>query len=87
MSALTIDLARYTRLPFDVWCEFNRWLESEGLVDKHIVELTLGEGFVTVERHAVDDEGNRIVNESGDGVVTVTDRFPVSSLPPLGAFL
>lgn len=82
---LSIDLDRYHRLPSDIRVRFDGWMESEGLRDKHVVSLRLGEGRVIVER--IDFAATaKALRDGGDEVVLDTWEYPVRTLPPAEAF-
>lgn len=65
---------------------FDGWLEATGLKDRKVVELTLGEGYVTIQRILLDDDGIPVRNDAGDEFVLTTERVPVSTMPPREAF-
>lgn len=81
---LTMDLARYWKLPPGVKAQFDGWLDAENLTERRVMHLTLTEGAVVIERFATDDEG-KVLIEDGEPV-RVTETVPVSTLPPKEAF-
>lgn len=82
---LTMDLTRYFSLPSDVRVRFDGWLKAEHLFDRHVVQLTLGEGTVTVERYATDGNGNCLCSDN-NGFARVTETLAVMTLPPREAW-
>ncbi len=82
---LSIDVDHYYRLPPDVRVRFDGWLKAETLMERHVVRLTLGEGTVTIERPALNAEGQPYRGADGNIAMTV-ETIPVSSVPPADAF-
>lgn len=82
----TIDVERYFRLPRDARVRFDVWLKDSGLMDKKVVHLELDEGYVTIERLAVDDNGKYLLSPDGKEVVLTTERIVVKAPPPREAF-
>lgn len=86
---VSIDVGRYYRLGEEVRVKFDGWLEAENLIDKRVTQLTLGEGWVTIERFATDAKGDLVIDETPDGpsVRKVTERVRIGSMPPAEAFI
>ena len=78
---LTMDLTRYFSLPSDLRVRFDAWLRAEHLIERKVIQLTLGEGVVTIERYAV-DENNKIVCGGDDKALRTVETIAVLTRPP-----
>lgn len=81
---LTIDFKQYVALNAAVRARFDEWLRVEGLDDKWLMEMTVGEGFVDVIRLA--SEGTQpVLNLEGEPV-KIEMRYLVKTPPSLDVF-
>lgn len=80
---VTITMSDYARMTIRTRRRFDEWLHAEGLIDRHIFEITFDEGRVHVKRY-LNGDAKWQVDEHGN-LVTEQATYPVRTPPPLEA--
>lgn len=79
---MTLTMDGYDRMSPAHRDQFHDWLKRVGLADRWVVQGTFGEGFITVERAVKGDDGQAILDASGEDLVTTLETVPLIEPPP-----